>query len=79
MVPASDHHATDQRASSVQQAHTRQWLPASYRAGRVQEPPELVAGMKQPRAVGAGKRGLGQPARRNASAATVQPEAAGAE
>jgi len=33
---------------------------------------------EQPRAVGAGKRGLGQPARRNASAATVQPEAAGA-
>jgi hypothetical protein len=37
-----------------------------------------VLAWKQPRAVDAGKRGLGQPARHNASAATVQPEAAGA-
>jgi hypothetical protein len=42
----------------------------SPRTRRVWELPGLDAGVEQPRAVGAGKRGLGRPARHNASAAT---------
>ena len=43
----------------------------------VAAPPQPVAvDERRPRAVDAGQRGLGQPARHNASAATVQPEAA---
>ena len=51
-------------------------LPAIYRTDGAGELPGWVLAWMQPRAVGAGKRGLGQPARHNASAATVQPEAA---
>jgi len=53
-------------------------LPAIYRTGwSWGAAGGWVLAWKQPRAVDAGKRGLGQPARHNASAATVQPEAAG--